>query len=112
MNSGRFFLAFLVLCPSVVLGYDSIQLKKLIAAPASLKGFAPASVAFEPGGRLWVADTGRHALHLFGLDGELTKTVGGPGAAPGQFASPHGIAVDLEGRIYVADSGNHRVQVL
>jgi DNA-binding beta-propeller fold protein YncE len=43
-------------------------------------------------------------------DEEGRLTIGGYGAAQGQFIKPAGLAVDQEGNLYVADSGNHRVQ--
>jgi uncharacterized protein (TIGR03663 family) len=40
-----------------------------------------------------------------------TRTLGEPGASPGQFAEPRGLAADGRGNLYVADTKNNRVQV-
>ena len=39
------------------------------------------------------------------------RTLGEPGAGPGQLAEPRGIASDARGNLYVADTKNNRVQV-
>jgi len=39
------------------------------------------------------------------------RTIGGPGAGPGEFAEPRGLASDARGNLYVADTKNSRVQV-
>jgi uncharacterized protein (TIGR03663 family) len=40
-----------------------------------------------------------------------SRTLGEPGASPGQFAEPRGLAADARGNFYVADTKNNRVQV-
>ena len=44
-------------------------------------------------------------------DGNWIKSWGEPGAASGQFNTPHSIATDDAGDVYVADRGNGRIQV-
>jgi streptogramin lyase len=44
-------------------------------------------------------------------DGNWVGSWGEPGAAPGQFNTPHSIVSDRQNHIYVADRGNRRIQV-
>ena len=63
------------------------------------------------GGYVYVADSLNNRIQRFRLDGSGAGIWGGPGSAPGEFASPRGLAV-VGGTVYVADEGNHRVQAL
>ena len=54
---------------------------------------------------------GTPQLLKFDAAGQFMKKWGGPGAAPGQFDTPHSIVVDAEGLIYVADRENRRIQI-
>ena len=40
------------------------------------------------------------------------RSIGGPGALPGQFAGPNAIEVMPGGRIIVSDRSNHRLQLI
>ena len=65
-------------------------------------------------GRTWLIATAKstHTLVVFDADtGERLRSVGGKGAAPGQFLRPNGIAV-FGNHVFVAERDNHRVQVL
>jgi 3-phytase len=67
-----------------------------------------------PEGATWLIATAKDSGRLIVFDGDVgtqLRTVGAPGAAPGQFARPNGIAVfgDL---VFVVERDNHRVQVL
>lgn len=67
-----------------------------------------------PGGGLWLLATGKasHRLTVFdAATGEVLRTVGGRGQAPGRFLRPNGVAVfgDLA---FVTERDNRRVQVL
>lgn len=72
---------------------------------------APRSLAVDPAGFVYVADSGNHRIQKFDLDGNHLLTWGSQGNAPGQFQEPWGLAVDGQGRVYVTDTWNHRVQV-
>jgi hypothetical protein len=69
------------------------------------------------GGKLAVADYGRHVISIVELNGTVSTVVGtgdrglvdGP-AASAQFDFPSGIATDSSGRIYVADSKNNKIR--
>jgi peptidylglycine monooxygenase len=71
----------------------------------------PTDVAVMPDGRVVVSDGYGHAkVHVFSADGELLRSFGELGIAPGEFVSPHAVwAVGAE-EIVVADRENHRVQ--
>ncbi len=70
---------------------------------------APAGVAFDPAGRLFVADADRHRIVRFGRDGRFETAFGTRGANPGQLERPLALIAD-DGSLLVADHYNHRVQ--
>jgi sugar lactone lactonase YvrE len=76
----------------------------------------PTDLAVAPNGDIYVAEGyGGNRVHLFTAQGKYRKTIGAPGAGPGQFNTPHGIWVDTrkhEPELYVADRANRRIQVL
>jgi peptidylglycine monooxygenase len=72
----------------------------------------PADVAISGGGQIYVADGyGNSAVHRFSAEGKHLGSWGAPGAARGQFTTPHGIWVDAQDRVFVADRENDRVQI-
>lgn len=89
------------------------------ATQASLN--APAGIAFDSGGTLYIADSGNNRIRTIAPDGTI-KTIAGSGlsgfAGDGStsdfasFRNPLGVLVDPQGRVYVADSGNNRVRLL
>jgi uncharacterized protein (TIGR03663 family) len=40
------------------------------------------------------------------------RSVGGPGAGPGEFDEPRGVASDAHGNLYVSDTKNNRIEIL
>lgn len=69
----------------------------------------PLGVAFESSGNVWISNTGRSRVEVYGADGSLIRTIGLEGT--GQLYSPYGIDIDEErGLVYVADMGNQIVQ--
>ncbi len=71
----------------------------------------PTGTVVAPDGSLFVADGyGNRRVHHFGADGQLIKSWGGPGSAPGEFILPHFLDVDAQGTVYVCDRENDRVQ--
>ena len=89
------------------------------AAVAQLN--APAAIAFDPRGNLFIADTFNHLVRKVSATGIIT-TVAGTGTAgftgdggPATSATlnfPAGVAVDAAGVIYIADTWNHRIRMV
>jgi DNA-binding beta-propeller fold protein YncE len=73
----------------------------------------PTKVCALSDGSFFVADGyGNARVHHFGPSGELVRSWGSPGSAPGQFRVPHGItATPDEQRLLVCDRENNRIQV-
>ncbi len=71
---------------------------------------APAQLALDGAGNLWVADRGNNRVQQFGPDGQRLLAFGTRGTGLGQFVHPTGIAVDCRGGLTVTDSDNGRVQ--
>ncbi len=63
-------------------------------------------------GHIYITDGyGNFRVHKYTGDGQLVKSWGEAGIAPGQFMRPHNIAVDDDDRVIVADREAHRVQI-
>jgi DNA-binding beta-propeller fold protein YncE len=71
---------------------------------------APAQIALDGGGNLWVADRGNNRVQQFGPDGERLLTMGDRGIGAGEFVHPTGVSVDCHGLLTVTDTDNNRVQ--
>ena len=80
---------------------------------------APAGVAVDGVGNVYVVDTGNHRIRRVTPAGVITTIAGtgtggfsgdGGRAASAQLLSPQGIAVDNRGTLYVADTGNNRIR--
>ena len=65
----------------------------------------------EARNRVYVADTTKHRIVVYDLDGKYLKAFGERGAEPGQLNFPVNLAVDRDGKLLVTDTGNFRVQV-
>jgi uncharacterized protein (TIGR03437 family) len=82
---------------------------------------APAGVAADGNGNIFIADTGNHAIRLVTPDGTI-HTIGGQGnpgfagdggdALSALLNSPAGMVLDGAGDVYFADTGNNRVRRL
>ena len=84
----------------------------IIGKPGGARGqfSAPAGLAVDLEGNLYVADSDNHRIQKFDGDGHFLGVFGSAGGQDGQFNGPWGVAVDREGNIYVADTWNHRIQ--
>ncbi len=69
----------------------------------------PHGLAVDSKGNVYVADSAKQHVLVFGPDGKLLREIGGAGSGPGQFNEPHGLAVDKDGNLYVADTWNARI---
>ena len=71
----------------------------------------PAAIAFDNSTeRLYVADSVRHQISVYRVNGALVRTVGMNGAESGEFNSPTHLALDRNGTLLVTDALNFRVQ--
>ncbi len=85
------------------------------AAAASL--FAPAGVAADVYGNVWIAEYQAHRLRRVGRDGVISTAVGTgiagfQGDEGTQMNSPTGVVTDSFGNVYFSDTFNHRVRRL
>ena len=79
---------------------------------------APASIALDGNGNIYVADTFNHTIRRLNAAGTVTTlagTAGVPGSADGagataRFNFPSGLVTDSAGNLYVADFGNHAIR--
>ncbi len=86
------------------------------ATAAILSG--PTGLAFDPSGRLLIADTGNNRVRRVALDGTISTVAGGGADATLEgvpattvaLTGPKGVAAAPDGVIYVADSGKNRVR--
>ena len=80
-------------------------------AVADLGWSAPAGLAVDAAGTVFVADTQNHRVLRYAA-AAAPQVFGGYGTALGRFKLPRGLALGAAGELFVADSGNQRVQVL
>jgi phage tail-like protein len=89
--------------------------RPLMDVAGSLGGFQSAIVvAVDSQERVYVLDGKTCTVRRFDRCTGLFATLpclGGVGAAPRQFTSPHGMSISCRGDLYIADSGNRRIQV-
>ena len=86
--------------------------KSAVAIRLDVKLTQPTGIAFDAAsGRLYVADTAEHRIHIFERDGSLAGSIGRPGSGDGEFNYPTYLWRTPQGRLYVTDSLNFRVQV-
>lgn len=77
----------------------------------------PQGIASDPGGTLYIADTGSNTVRKVTPGGTVTtlagtKFTGGRDGAgdTAQFSQPTGISVDRAGNLYVGDAKNHSIR--
>lgn len=99
---------------STRLGQDSYRDNNLLGS-----GFRqPDDILVAPGGLIYIADAGNHAIRRINLDGSVETVAGNgvPGFADGEahnarFNTPTGLALSADGKfLFVADTVNHRVR--
>lgn len=72
----------------------------------------PVAVAAAPD-VLYVCNIKNHCVEVWNRsNGELMRSIGEKGNAPGQFFLPTYISLDDDGNLYVTDTGNFRIQKL
>jgi hypothetical protein len=83
---------------------------------------APAAVAQDASGNIYVVDQDANYVRKFDVNGNITAFAGVPGYGPGSYggdngqataahlSNPIGIAIDSAGNVYIADYGNFRIR--
>jgi hypothetical protein len=89
------------------------------AATAALLS-APAGLAVDTAGNIYIADTGNNKVRKITLSTGVISTVAGNGiagstgdgaaATSAELSAPTRVAVDAAGNLYIADSGNNKVR--
>lgn len=82
-----------------------------VAAPDWAQFTTPGTVAFDGSGNLLVLDVLAEEIVVIGAEGQLVRTIGGPGEGPGEFRSAGDMVVWRDGRIAVADMGHGAYQL-
>jgi hypothetical protein len=93
----------------------------LLGGPATSSPLnGPRSVALDPAGNLYIADSSNERIEKVDATTGIVTGVAGTGAVgkptfngpatSSKFSGPNGVTVDSSGNIFVADSGNNRVE--
>jgi sugar lactone lactonase YvrE len=81
---------------------------------------APAGLAIDRNGTLYVADSGNHTIRMVTQTGVVTTVAGRAGQSgstdgartTARFNGPYGVATDGSGNLYVADTGNSTIRMI
>jgi DNA-binding beta-propeller fold protein YncE len=94
-----------------IFGYDETgELKVSMGKEGELD--KPAGIAINRDlGRLYVADSYGHVIHVYSTKGDFLFNFGKRGDEDGNFNFPTNVAVDSIGKVYVVDTQNFRVQI-
>ena len=82
----------------------------------------PQSVAFDPSGNLYIADTLNAVVRMMGTNGNISTFASTPQqsgfagdgglATAAQLNGPQGVALDAAGNLYIADSANEAIRIV
>jgi len=93
-----------LLVPQAAPELDYVVVPDPLPIPAGTTMGAPASVAFDAKGHLWVLTRGPQPLFEFDANGAFVRAFG-----EGLFTRTHGLRFDADGNIWVSDVGAHIV---
>ncbi len=93
-----------------------------LSTSAGVELHAPAGLAIDGAGNLYIADTGNNVIRKISAASGIITTIagtaargfsgdGGPATAA-QLYSPTGVALDLAGNLFIADSKNNRIRAI
>ena len=80
-------------------------------SPNALDLASPTNVTVDRADNVYVTDTMNFVVRIYDREGNLTRTVGEIGDAPGSFARPKGVAIDSDQHLYVVDSNHDNFQI-
>ena len=83
---------------------DYVAVPNPLPVPAGTEMGAPASVAFDSKGHLFVLSRGAQPLTEFDANGKFIRSFG-----QGLFTRSHGLRIDADGNLWAADVGAHVV---
>ena len=95
-------------------------LKKNVRELGANKGYlnypqqrgCPWGIVVGQNGHIFVADHGRHQVHVFDKQRKYIRSFGQQGSGNGQLYNPAGIAVDSDNRLYIGNQNNKRIEVV
>jgi DNA-binding beta-propeller fold protein YncE len=93
-----------LLVPQAAPELDYVAVPDPLPIPAGTTMGAPAAVAFDAKGHLWVLTRGPQPLFEFDANGAFVRAFG-----EGLFTRTHGLRFDADGNIWVSDVGAHIV---
>ena len=93
-----------LLVPQIAPELDYVAVADALPLPAGTTMGAPASVAFDANGHMWVLTRGPQPLFEFDAGGAFIRAFG-----DGLFTRTHGLRFDGDGNIWVSDVGSHIV---
>lgn len=93
-----------LLIPQTAPELDYVAVADPVTLPAGVTMGAPASVAFDSKGHLWVLNRGPQPVMEFDESGKFLRALG-----EGMFTRTHGLRLDADGNIWVTDVGAHIV---
>ena len=76
------------------------------------QGGYPWGIAVGQYGYIFIADSNKHQILVFGKQRKYIRSFGQQGSGSGQLYSPSGIAVDHDNRLYIVNSSINRIEVV
>ena len=92
-------------------GFEEVYRVGGATAPEWAQFSMAGTVAFDGSGNVFMLDVLAEQIVVIGTEGQLVRTIGGPGEGPGEFRSAGDMVVWRDGRIAVADMGHGAYQL-